>query len=130
MLDAAGRLEEAIELADVAIATSERLGLMRFFGTHMLAGQADALFRLGRWDESERAVRRAEEVGPLGINEILTEELLGRLALARGRLEEAAGHLLPLAPLAARAEDIQFIEPVNSTLACSPWPGSPGGCGR
>ena len=117
VIDAAGRLEEAIELADVAIATAERLGLMRFFGTHMLAGQADALFRLGRWDESERAVRRAEDVGPLGINEILTEELIGRLALARGRLEEAADHLLPLAPLAARAEDIQFIEPVNSTLA-------------
>ena len=117
VIDAAGRLDEAIELADVAIATAERLGLMRFFGTHMLAGQADALFRLGRWDESERAVRRAEEVGPLGINEILTEELIGRLALARGRLEEAADHLLPLAPLAARAEDIQFIEPVNATLA-------------
>ncbi len=117
VIDAAGRLEEAIELADEAIATAERLGLMRFFGTHMLAGQADALFRLGRWDESERAVRRAEDVGPLGINEILTEELIGRLALARGRLEEAADHLLPLAPLAARAEDIQFIEPVNSTLA-------------
>ena len=117
VIDAAGRLDEAIELADVAIAKAERLGLMRFFGTHMLAGQADALFRLGRWDESERAIRRAEEVGPLGINEILTEELIGRLALARGRLEEAADHLLPLAPLAARAEDIQFIEPVNSTLA-------------
>ena len=118
VLDAAGRLEEAIALADVAIATAERLGLMRFFGTHMLAGQADALFRLGRWDESERAVRRAEERrSARASTRSSTEELIGRLALARGRLEEAADHLLPLAPLAARAEDIQFIEPVNSTLA-------------
>ena len=117
VLDTAGRLDEALDLADVAIETAERLGLMRFFGTHMLAGQADALFRLGRWEESERAVRRADEIGPLGINEILIEELLGRLALARGRFEEAADRLLPLATLAERAEDIQFIGPVRSSLA-------------
>ncbi|HEX7195471.1 MAG TPA: AAA family ATPase, partial [Candidatus Limnocylindria bacterium] len=100
VLEAAGRLEEAIAAAEVGIATSERLGLMRFFGAHMLCNAADYLYRLGRWDESERAIRRAEDVGPLGVNDILTQELVGRLALVRGHIEQAA---VRLRPLAARA---------------------------
>ena len=54
------------------------------------------------------------------------EELLGRLALYRGSFEEAAERLLPLGPLAERAEDIQFIEPVSSSLAgLALWQGRP-----
>ena len=117
VLDAAGRLEEAVVLSEVGVATSERLGLMRFFGTHLLCGIGDYLYRLGRWDECERAVRRAEAVGPLGVNQILAQELLGRLAMARGRFEVALDHLKPLAPLAERAADIQFVMPVGSSLA-------------
>jgi len=126
ILDTAGRLEEAVDVAELGVATSERLGLMRFFGTHMLCNASDYNFRLGRWDQSERAVRRAEEIGPLGINEILTQELLARLAVARGRFDEAAEHLRPLAPLAARAADIQFIGPVQASLAeLALWQGRP-----
>ena len=71
MLDSAGRLEEAVAVADTGIVMSERVGLMRFFGTHLLCNKADELYRLGRWDESARALQRAEDVGPLGVNEIL-----------------------------------------------------------
>ena len=49
---------------------------------------------------SERAVRRAEEVGPLGINEILVEELLG--APGRGPRPVRGGRRPPAAPRAAR----------------------------
>ena len=126
VLEGAGRLEEALALADAGLARSERLGLMRFFGTHLLCGAADHLYRLGRWAESERAVRRADHVGPLGINEILVEELLGRLAVARGRFDEAAERLRPLAPLAQRAIDIQFVVPVFVSLAeLALWQGRP-----
>jgi ATP/maltotriose-dependent transcriptional regulator MalT len=126
ILDIAGRLEEAVEVTEVGVAQAERLGLMRFFGTHMLCNAGDYLYRLGRWDESERAARRAEEIGPLGINEILTQELLGRLAMAHGRFGEAAERLRPLAPLAERAADIQFIGPVQASLAeLALWQGRP-----
>ncbi len=126
VLDTAGRLEEAVAVAEVGIETSERLGLVRFFGTHMLCGAADYLYRLGRWDECERAVRRAHEAGPLGINEILVQELLARLALARGQFDEAAERLRPLALLAERAADIQFIGPVQARLAeLALWQGRP-----
>ena len=99
---------------------------MRFFGVHMLCNAGDYLYRLGRWEESERVARRAEEIGPMGINEILTEELLGRLAMAHGRFGEAAERLRPLAPLAERAADIQFIGPVQASLAeLALWQGRP-----
>ena len=117
MLDSAGRLEDAVKVAQAGIAASERLGLMRFFGTHLLCNMTDELYRLGRWDESERALQRAEDVGPFGINEILVAELEARLALSRGRFEAAAERLRPLARLAERATDIQFVVPVQASLA-------------
>ena len=126
VLDIGDRLDEAVALAAVGVSASERLGLMRFFGTHVLCGASDFLYRLGRWDESERAVWRASEVGPLGVNEILTQELLGRLAMGRGRFEDAIGHLQPLAPLAERAADPQFVIPVETSLAeLAIWQGRP-----
>jgi DNA-binding CsgD family transcriptional regulator len=122
----AGHLDESIAIAERGVARSEQLGIMRFFGTHLLCGIADDFFRLGRWDEAERAVRRAQANGMLGINHILAEELSGRLALARGRFAEAAGHLQPLARLAERAADIQFISPVQASLAeLAIWQGRP-----
>ncbi len=98
------------------IAQSQRLMLMRFFGTHLLCNTADETFRLGRWDETEQALQRAEAVGPLGINEILVAEMQARLALSRGRFDEAAERLRPLARLAERATDIQFVVPVQASL--------------
>jgi DNA-binding CsgD family transcriptional regulator/tetratricopeptide (TPR) repeat protein len=126
ILDIAGCLEEAVDVTEVGIAQAEHLGLMRFFGVHMLCNAGDYLYRLGRWEESERAAHRADEIGPLGINEILTQELLGRLAMAHGRFGEAAERLRPLAPLAERAADIQFIGPVQASLAeLALWQGRP-----
>jgi DNA-binding CsgD family transcriptional regulator len=117
VLDTAGRLEESVVIAERGVEVSGRLGLMRFFGTHILCNAADALYRLGRWEEADRAVARADHVGPLGVNAILAEELLGRLAMARGQFTEALEHLRPLAPLAERTIDVQFIVPVRASLA-------------
>ena len=117
VLDTGDRLEEAIGVGEVGIEASERLGLMRIFGAHLLCNTGDYLYRLGRWDEAERAALHSESVGPLGINAILTDELLGRLAVARGRLAEATERLRPLAAVAARAVDVQFVAPVQVDLA-------------
>jgi DNA-binding CsgD family transcriptional regulator/tetratricopeptide (TPR) repeat protein len=126
VLDVAGRLEEAVEAAWVGVRTSERLGLMRFFGTHLLCGIAEYQYRLGRWDAAEDALRRAADIGPLGINEILEQELLGRLAMSRGRFAEAAERLHPLASLSERAADVQFIGPVQASLTeLALWEGRP-----
>ena len=51
---------------------------------------------------------------------------MGRLAMARGRFDEAAERLQPLAPLAERAVDIQFVGPVRASLAeLALWQGRP-----
>jgi ATP/maltotriose-dependent transcriptional regulator MalT len=117
MFELAGRLEDAIAVAERGVAAVAPLGLMRFFGAHLLCNIGSCLYRLGRWDEAEEAIRRAEATGPFGINEILVQELLGRLALARGRFDEATQRLQPLAAVAERAVDIQFIGPVEASLA-------------
>lgn len=126
ILSLAGRHEEAVELAERGVVVAERLGLMRFFGTHLLCYEADSLYDLGRWDDAAAAVRRASELGPFGINEILEQEMLGRLALARGRFDEASDRLNPLAPLAERAVDVQFVAPVEARLTeLALWQGQP-----
>jgi hypothetical protein len=81
-------------MAERGIAVSERFGGMRFFGAHILLSHADYLFGLGRWAEAEAAARRAEESEPLGTNQILAQEMLARLALARGRRDEYLGTLV------------------------------------
>ena len=126
ILSGAGRLEEAVALAADGIAATARLGLMRFFGAHLLGAMGDDLYKLGRWDDAEQAARRAEEAEPFGINEIVVQELLARLALSRGAFDEAAERLRPLEPLAERAVDIQFVAPVKASLAeLALWQGRP-----
>jgi DNA-binding CsgD family transcriptional regulator len=126
MLELAGRLEDAVAVAERGVAATAQLGLMRFFGTHLLCNIGSCLYRLGRWDEAEEAIRRAEAAGPFGINEILVQELLGRFALVRGRFDEATQRLGPLAAVAELAVDIQFVGPVEASLAeLALWQGRP-----
>ncbi len=126
LLDAAGRLDEAVELAAVGIATATRTGAMRFFGSHMLANRADALYRVGRWEEAEQAVRRAERANPQGINGILVAGDARAPGHGPWRVRRGGGYLLPLATLAERAVDIQFIGPVQASLAeAELWQGRP-----
>jgi DNA-binding CsgD family transcriptional regulator len=125
-LQAAGRYDESIPLAEESIVEATALGLVRMFGAHLMAGAADDLYRLGRWDEGEAMVRRAEHANPLGINQILAQELAGRYAMVRGELDEAARRLEPLGPIAARAIDVQFVGPVGSSLTeLALWRGRP-----
>jgi DNA-binding CsgD family transcriptional regulator/tetratricopeptide (TPR) repeat protein len=113
----AGRYDEGVAVAFEGYEVARRLGLLTFFGTHFLCNAANLLYRLGRWEESEVAARRAEEIGSMGINEILIREILARLAMARGRFKEARNELKALRPLAAQAADGQVIEPVQASLA-------------
>ena len=115
--ETSGRLDEAVTVGVEGIAASERIGLVRFFGTHLLCNVADLQFRLGRWEASERAAERAAALGLVGINEILGREILGRLAIARGSLDQAEAHLDGLATLARDTGDVQFMSPVFASLA-------------
>ena len=126
VLQSVGRHEDAIQHALEAIEQTIALGLVRMFGAHLMANAAEDLYRLGRWDEAAAQIRRAQDANPLGINQILSQELAGRLAMVQGRLDEAAARLEPLGPLAEHAIDVQFVGPVEASLAeLAIWRGRP-----
>jgi ATP/maltotriose-dependent transcriptional regulator MalT len=127
VLYVANRLEEAIEVATKGVEVGRRLGLHWFFGSHLLCNTANFLYLLGRWDESERAVRAADAVGPQGLNYILVEELLARLAIGRGQFAGAAEKLRVVRPLAVHSADGQVVLPVHASLAeLALWQRRPG----
>jgi DNA-binding NarL/FixJ family response regulator len=100
---------------------------MGFFGTHVLGYVSDINYRLGNWDVAEAAARRADMIGPLGINTIIIAELLARLELSRGRFDQAAARLSAVVGPAERAGDVQFVVPVRTSLAeLALWQGRPG----
>jgi ATP/maltotriose-dependent transcriptional regulator MalT len=117
VLEVAGRLEEGITVAYAGLTVGRHLGILGFFGAHVLCNAANLLHRLGRWQESEAALRSAEEIDPRGINHILAQELFARLALGRGQFEEAGEKLRAVRPLATQAADGQVIVPVHASLA-------------
>ena len=117
VLSVAGRLDDAVDVANAGIGVAKRLGMVTFWGTHYLCNAANLLFLLGRWEESEAARLQAEEIGAQGINAILVRELRARLALARGQFALAEGELRALRPLAEQAADGQVIAPVHASLA-------------
>ena len=90
-----------------------RLGFLAFLGTHLLCNAADLLFSLGRWDESEAAVRQVEadrrlrhqrDPGPRA-----RREARARSRSVRGRRAGARA----IAPRAARTMDRQCIGPCS-----------------
>ena len=117
VLEVSGRLEEAVAAAFEGLEDTRRLGLLTFFGTHLLCNAGSLLYRLGRWDDADAAVVRADEIGASGVNEILVREMRARLALARGQFEVAAEELRTARPMAERAADGQVIGPVHASLA-------------
>ena len=114
-------------MASVGVATVERLGLIALL-RHAHAVRRSRLPVPSRPLGAERTAHPPgrRDVEPIGINAILVPRWLARLAMVRGRFDEAAQRLAPLAPLAARATDIQFICPVQASLAeLALWEGRP-----
>ena len=92
-LDAAGEVEEGSRLALEGLEAVRELGIGRGFSAFLLAEAAGRERRLGRLDESERLTRQAVDEAPVGVSEVLIRDEAGKLALVRGRLDEAEAHL-------------------------------------
>ncbi|MFI6418547.1 AAA family ATPase [Streptomyces sp. NPDC050842] len=91
-LEALGRSDEAVEIADSGIRLARSYGLVDSVGW-VEANRAESLFSLGRWDEvreaAERLQRSATSTKPRGSASLR----LAQLAAARGELEAATRHL-------------------------------------
>jgi DNA-binding CsgD family transcriptional regulator len=87
------RLVEGVAYARGGVERMRALGLARTCGVALLTHAANALFRLGRWDEAERAVAQAWELGPTGAAALDVRLARCRITLGRGRLDEATADL-------------------------------------
>jgi DNA-binding CsgD family transcriptional regulator/tetratricopeptide (TPR) repeat protein len=94
------RFEDAVSLGQEGAEQVRRLGLGGYYVAFPAGVAAEALFRLGRWDEAERLVRDALRVDAgLGGASLLVQA--AALQAARGDLD-AAGESLRLARRAGR----------------------------
>ncbi|MFF8508067.1 AAA family ATPase [Streptomyces sp. NPDC015492] len=91
-LESLGRSAEAVELAEAGIRVARSYGLVDSIGW-VESNRAESLFSLGGWDEAgeiaARLVRSATSSKPRGSASLR----LAQLAVARGELDAARGHL-------------------------------------
>jgi DNA-binding CsgD family transcriptional regulator len=104
LLCEAGRLEEAADVALGGMGMGEPFDDMRFNGAAL--NSADALFRLGRWEEAEELFARVVVVlGNCGMHRELFQ---AECAIRRGYLDDAARHLKMIDDRSAELDDLQF----------------------
>ena len=100
----AGRLEEAADVALAGMAMGQPFDEMRLNGAAL--NSADALFRLGRWEEAEELVARVVVI--LGNCSMHRELFQAESAMRRGYLDDAARYLKMIDDRSAELDDLQF----------------------
>jgi DNA-binding CsgD family transcriptional regulator/tetratricopeptide (TPR) repeat protein len=107
----AGRTEESLALCETAIAETEALGLDMAHGAICRVTASDALFALGRWDESVThadAVRDHIEYGEAGRAACVVR---AQVAAARGESDLAASLLSWVKPHGQGQDEPQVVAP-------------------
>ena len=88
---AAGRMEEALEVALDGIRRTRGLGLAAFFGPDLACNATQALVALGRWDQADQVSR--DGLGLVELNRVAAATGAADLSLARAALELGRGDL-------------------------------------
>jgi len=96
LLGAAGEHERSAEAARQGMREAEENGLTRALGTFLAINMAEALFALGRWDESSEMAERALELSPPTLHRSALWARQVYVMVARGQIE-AAAEALPAA---------------------------------
>ncbi len=99
-----GRLQESAAVTLEGMARGDALGGVRLNAAAL--NSADALMRLGQWDEAEALVNDVERVsGNCGLHR---EMLQAEIALRRGQLDAATSYLRIVDERSRGLEDVQF----------------------
>ena len=93
MLEGMGQHEQAAGVARDGIKAAREYGLARTSGAVLAVNLAEPLVSLGRWDEAGEVIERALELVPPRLSQASLWRLAGDMALARGDLDAAAGHV-------------------------------------
>ncbi len=114
LLDQDGRVEESVEVALEGAADVRELGLGR--ASWLLAKAAGRKLRLGRLDEAEVLAAEALDEAPTALPAAFAHESQARVALLRGRLDEAAHHLGEAQERLAPVAGALYFVPVYEAL--------------
>jgi DNA-binding CsgD family transcriptional regulator/tetratricopeptide (TPR) repeat protein len=113
-LAAADQLDDAVTEARAGVEVARAAGLERRFGEDLAALAADALTRLGRLDEADRAVAAGLALDARGTGTVYLSTVRARLAAIRGDYPEAERRRSEL-DLAALDPDVAaFVAAVRS----------------
>ncbi|MFL5840861.1 MAG: AAA family ATPase [Thermoleophilaceae bacterium] len=88
-----GRVADAFDLMVEGEELAARMGMSSSFGRAMSLNAAEDLIRVGRWDEAAERLRWTARLGLRPGAELYQHSLEGRLAAARGDVDEAIRHL-------------------------------------
>lgn len=117
VLESAGRLEEALDvaLAGVQVARDHRVELTG--GSVLLTNAVSLLVQLGRWSEAEALAREVLDRGmPAGLAVFLRLSC-AEVDIARGRFASAAAELAQIRATAATIDEPQLAGPLYGAVA-------------
>ncbi len=122
-----GAFTEGVEAARRGSARMQERGLGRTSGAALLVLAANALFRLGRWDEAEEVVAQAWGLAPSGAQAIEVRLARARLRMGRGDLAGSEDDLEAVELVAGSAVGPRLRLPLLILRAgLEMWRGRPG----
>jgi DNA-binding CsgD family transcriptional regulator len=126
LLDAAGRLADALAEALEGIETDRRLGLERFQGTTLANFAARFCFKLGRWQDADRYSRTAvAATTPMPttptMHAILARAWQAQLEIERGEFTTAGARLDEVTRAGSTRLRPQFGYHIEATAALAIW---------
>jgi DNA-binding CsgD family transcriptional regulator len=116
LLDQAGRVAEAIELALRGAREAREAGMERGSGSFLLAEAANRCTRLGRLAEADELTRQALDYGATGVPAGLAHEVRARVLIMLGRFDEAKGHAAEARRLMRRASGAIWHAPIYARV--------------
>jgi DNA-binding CsgD family transcriptional regulator/tetratricopeptide (TPR) repeat protein len=126
LLEAAGRLADALAEALEGIETDRRLGLERFQGTTLANFAGRFCFRLGRWQDADRYGRAAVAATPLptmAMHAMLARVWQAQLEVERGEFAAAGARLDEVTRAVSTPLRPQFADHFAARAALAIWQG-------
>lgn len=106
-LEMVGRHDRASEVAREGLELAQRMGLAGRWGIYLAFNVAEPLFALGRWDEADEVLAESAESNPPSERALGLYQLRARIALGRGRQDEAARQLEVIRRVSGEGLDFQ-----------------------
>ena len=126
ILGNAGRLAEALAVADEGIAVARDVGLHRAYGRFLVTNAVVAQFALGQWPAAEARAMEALAESSSGVLAAHLNLVSAQLFVAQGAFREADDHLRAAEALATRSEDPSLLATLAATRAeLALWTGDP-----